>query len=566
MPHIKLDVFRLLLGALFLFSAPISVSAQAIPPIIDPLEELEREREAERQKEEVERFKARPEEEAKPVEQQKDISTACVDIERLDIKGAAILQSRKKIDEITADFKPGCKTRNDISDLMKEIDEAYISLGYITSKSYIAKQDFKDRILRLTVQEGFVEDIIFKNSQGKTQSWQREKTAFLNADQGILNLRDFEQAIDQVNRLGSAKASMKLRPGKQAGGTFVDVTVEDKDLYRSKIHFDNLGSATTGEDQIRLALTFDNLLRANDIWSLNYVGSLDTNALSFDLSIPFNYFTYSFSTTASDYLIPLTQTSELFGDTVALNQSLNWVLGRDAKTKTHVSASLGWRRARRFINSVELSPQIFTTSKVSLSHIRDTDNAKWALDMGFGRGLDWFNALKDADDIAHDAPHSQFWAIDAGFARYAKPKDWGKWSITGRLKLAPHALYGAEQTPIGSRSTIRGFQTPLLSGDVGYYSRLDGEYKIPDWFAKTPLKRTGAFLSKNVKAYNFLDFGFGHSYAQDKSEFAFGTGGGFRAKYKDYTADLGFEVPVSEPGPGRDFNWRFQFKLSMKAF
>ena len=557
-----LFLFAIFVSGFAFASTAHAQSAPIIPPNVDPGEELEREQEEERRREEIENFDSRNDLGSKDSDQSTEGQTAaaegpCIQIKEISVTGAGRIKS--SIDNIKAPYAPDCMSRVDIAALMKKIDEAYIKLGLITSRAYIEKQDFKDGILKLKVIEGVVEDVVVIDGDGKPEPTLRRLTAFPISKGGVLQLRDFEQGLDQLNRLKSTKATLKLSPGENPGGTIVNVSVKDEHRYRASASWNNHGSPTTGKDQLRLSLGAENVFLANDIWGVTYVGTLDSNALVVSTSVPVGYATLNVSGVASDYLIGLTPTSELYGDSLTGEASMNYVFRRRAKHKSFAELGLQVRKSRRFVNSFELSPQTLATLRLTGGHIIEGKSAKISMDASYLYGTDWFGATEDPDDISDREANAQFHAFEFGITRVPKPKKWGRWIISARGKLSDEALYGPEQTPLGARSTVRGYRTAPLSADTAFYVRndlmlsMDESWK--DFAGRLPGGAEGPLgtLAASLQPYLFADMGVGYSRSQLTTDVVGGFGGGLRIKGKRVNFDIGGEIPIAKV-EFREFN------------
>ncbi|MGB0908300.1 MAG: ShlB/FhaC/HecB family hemolysin secretion/activation protein [Maricaulaceae bacterium] len=547
----------------------------SFPANIDPAEELEREREEERRREELENFERRepaPAPDSAPLEPQAAPSGdgPCVQIDSIIVSGARKLDNAGRTSHLIAGYAPSCMTKEDISAVMKAIDTGYVELGFITSRAYIEKQNFKDKTLKLRVVEGVVEAIRFEDAEGGKEAAQRLVTAFPKPLGRVLQLRDFEQGLDQINRLQSAKAKMKLAPGEKPGGSVVNITVEDKHRLRTFASWSNQGSKATGKDQFRLGLSAENVLKANDIWGVSYVGTLNSNAISVNGSMPLGYLTLNMGAVASDYLIGLTPTSELYGDTFSANASLNYVINRDSQTKSFVEVGIEGRQARRFINAFQLTPQSLVTARLTAGHIIETKRAKISMDASYLRGVSLFGATKDPIDVGQRDAHAQFEAFEFGVARLPKPQKWGRWIVSARAKVSGTPLYGPEQTPIGARSTVRGFKNTALSADKAVYIRNDFLPATPQGWKDMSKKLPGgpeghlSKVSQSLQPYAFFDAGMGKSLASKRTEVAGGIGMGIKLKGKYASFDIGGEIPMAKR-EFREFNKpRVLASLSLK--
>jgi hemolysin activation/secretion protein len=158
----------------------------------------------------------------------------CFSIEQLTVEGVSIL-TPQEVAAITSNYVPKCMQGADIQAVMREIDAAYAERGYITSKTYIPPQNLQEGRLLLSVVEGTVEDIFLLDANGEVDTARGRNqlyTAFGNPVGQAFQLRDFEQGLDQMNRLKSVEAILQLQPGAEVGGSYVLVQRLQNDRFR----------------------------------------------------------------------------------------------------------------------------------------------------------------------------------------------------------------------------------------------------------------------------------------------------------------------------------------------
>jgi hemolysin activation/secretion protein len=145
----------------------------------------------------------------------------CFDIKTIELKGATILKG-KELDKITKPYSGSCIGITGINNLMREVTNYYVDKGYVTTRVAVPQQDLKSGNLEIMVMEGTVEDIILNENTWRDKA--QVKMAFPFMKGRVLNLRDIEQGLDQLNRLASSTATMQLMPGEKQGGTKVVIT------------------------------------------------------------------------------------------------------------------------------------------------------------------------------------------------------------------------------------------------------------------------------------------------------------------------------------------------------
>lgn len=553
------------LGLLVVSALLASIHPAFAQIVVDPLLEEERRQELERRTNDLGTFERRGGAPDPGPAQAR--GGPCFQINKLTVEGVTLL-SPQELGAILSKYVPKCMQGADIQAVMRELDATYADQGYITSKTYIPPQNLTEGTLVLTMLEGRVEDIFLIDAEKQLEGRRAERqiqTAFPNAKGELFQLRDFEQGLDQMNRLASVDAVLKLQPGEQPGGSYVIVQRLQKDRVRGYFRLDNQGARSTGRNKLSFDLAADDLLGANDTWTLGYNGSENTNALSFTGSIPYGYWTFSSNLSYSEYLTPLNATSELFGTTKYASLTASYMAYRDQISTTELSFKLGTRVADRFINNVQLTPQHLSTFTASVKHIRLGEKARHSYDGALTFGTSLFGADKDASGIGPDIPRAQFFKVTAGWQRQGALGKAGTLVTDVRAQWSPHTLYGSEQMSLGSFSTVRGYEATEATGDIGIYIRndlyLDGKF----WGAFLP-QETAAKIASKTQLHLFLDAGLTYDHARHIQQEAAGLGLGFSYYHNRFTASGLIGVPLVENGQLDIGKPILQIRVEVKAW
>lgn len=201
---------------------------------------------------------------------------------------------------------PSCFTKADLGKLHNQISNYYIKQGYVLARVYFDGSEVNKGIVKIIIEEGKLEKLEihdnsklnnalpFRRSTEKffafPSLWQKssplfkgEVVAFASEasklrDEGgeVINLRDVEQGIEQMNRLGSNSAKMAMNPGSKAG--YSSIVIENQIGHQANISFstDNSGQRNTGRIKRKAALNYDNFFGINDNLYLNYSESSGT--------------------------------------------------------------------------------------------------------------------------------------------------------------------------------------------------------------------------------------------------------------------------------------------------
>ncbi|AZP12265.1 ShlB/FhaC/HecB family hemolysin secretion/activation protein [Undibacterium parvum] len=419
------------------------------------------------------------------------LGAACRQIDSISINGANQLSSWTR-NGITSAFTHQCLKIDDFERLLGEITKRYIDRGHISTRAYLAPQDLSKGHLEILVIEGHVEKIIVDDGDAHSVSLQNVLPGVAG---NILNLRDLEQGIDQINRLSSNNAQLDIQPGEKAGASVVVIHNQPRSPWHATLSLDNQGSEPTGKQQAAFNASVDNLLGFNELFFLTHRETVPGNqdkkfsgSDSFGLNIPFGYTTFSMSSSYSRYVSTLRVPSGLDlisnGDNRVDNIRLDRILYRDQASRASMAVTLTSKDAKNFLHDQYLgvSSRALTVLDIDSNLFTSFAGGTISLDFGYAMGLDKLNALHDPDYLPDWAARAQFAKFKAGFA-YSLPlrlfdKDA---SFTSQLtsQKAKQTLYGSEQIAIGGLYSVRGFVHNTLAGDDGYYWRNELSLRQP---------------------------------------------------------------------------------------
>lgn len=489
----------------------------------------------------------------------------CFQINTLTVTGATLL-TPAEIAGIVQKYVPRCMQGADIQAVMRELDGTYADRGYITSKTYIPPQNLTQGSLTLTMLEGRVEDVLLIDDQKQIETPRGARQlafAFPKAKGGLFQLRDFEQGLDQMNRLASVQAVLKLQPGEEPGGSYVIVQRVQNDRFRGYVHLDNQGSTSTGKNKLSFDIEVDDLIGVNDTWTFGYNGSENTNALSVSGSVPYGYWTFNTDLSYSEYLTPLSAVSELFGTSHTVGVGARYVANRDQTTTTELNFGLRTRKSDRYINNARLTPQNLTTVDLGFKHLRLGEGSRNSFDATLTLGTTLFGADKDGV-VAAGVPRAQFARLNGGWQRQAALGGFGTLVTDLRAQLSPHILYGSEQMSLGSYSTVRGYEASVASGDQGFYLRNDLYLPPSVWTVFG--EKTAEKLAQRAQAHLFLDGGVVFDRARKTTESAAGMGIGFSYQQSRFTLSGLIGVPLLKANSLNLGNPILQLRLDAKTW
>lgn len=301
---------------------------------------------------------------------------------------------------------PHCFGGEGLGILMKQVQNAIIEKGYVTTRVVAQEQDLRSGNLVLTVILGKVGNTIVADSSNvprfsRFQSW----NGFTFAKGDLLNVRDIEQSLENLKRVPTVEANIEILPSENTesiGVSDLKVSYNQALPFRFNFGLDDSGSRSTGKFQGSATLSIDNLFSANDLFYTSFTHSLKSSEddkgkrasknLSFYYSIPFGYWALSATQNYSRYhqqVFGAFNNNYLYaGESNNSKLTLSYLLYRDAVRKTTISGSFWSRQSKNFVDGTEVDVQKRRMAgwEAGISHKEYIGNATLELAANFKRG------------------------------------------------------------------------------------------------------------------------------------------------------------------------------------
>ena len=392
---------------------------------------------------------------------------------------------------------------NGINILMKASQNALIARGYTTSRILAEPQDLSQGTLTLTVVPGRIRHI--NVDQSNITQTHADRAILFNAlpmkQDDILNLRDIEQALENLKRVPTVEADIQIAPADTPNQSDLNIQWHQQTVpLRFNMAVDDSGSKATGKYQGTATLSVDSPFRLNDLFYFSYGSDLtgydkvsttddqgningsrhgNSNNWGLHYSIPYGYWELALNASSYDYnqaVAGANQTYTYSGHSNTQDLKLTRILHRDSLSKTSAYIK-GWhRQSDNYIDDAEIVAQRRETGgyELGLSHKRSIGNAQLNTAIAFKRGTGAFNAMRAPEEafgegtsrmklITADLDLTIPWQIKQTPMSFSSSwhAQWNKTPLTPQDKLS-----------IGGRSTVRGFDGNYsLSAERGWYSR-----------------------------------------------------------------------------------------------
>ena len=380
-----------------------------------------------------------------------------------------------------------CLGTGGVDIVIKRMQNAIIARGYVTTRILAAPQDLKTGTLTLTVVPGRVHDVRFAGDPGRHPALRNAMPA---RPGDLLNLRDIEQALENLQRVPTAAVDIQIAPPQdgtdaQPGDSDLLISWQQPRRVRVNLTLDDAGSASTGKLQAGATVSLDNLAGISDLFYVNAGKSVfngskrGTDSWSAHYSVPFGSWLLGANASEYDYRQTVAgafETYEYSGSSRNAELRLTRMLFRNAHAKTSTYARGWYRESDNFIDDTEILVQRRRMAgwELGISHRQFIGKATLDASLAYRRGTGAFNALQAPEEgFGEGTARGKVITADA---QWAVPMRWGRQAVrysgSWRAQWNRSTLVPQDRFSIGGRYTVRGFDGELsLTGERGWVLR-----------------------------------------------------------------------------------------------
>ncbi|WP_318376532.1 ShlB/FhaC/HecB family hemolysin secretion/activation protein [Enterobacter sp.] len=416
--------------------------------------------------------------------------TPCFAINRVEISGKDALPRWLPLQHIASQAEGRCLGGKGINLLMSTLQNRIVDHGWITTRVLAPSQDLKSGTLKLAIVPGNIRHVALTDD---SDDYIQLYSAFPAHEGKLLDLRDIEQGLENLQRLPTVEASMEIIPGEKPGESDVVITRKQSKMWRLGLSLDDSGTETTGRYQGGATLSLDNPFSLSDLLYFSASHDLDNKGgkgsknYTAHYSVPFGY--WMLGVTGSDFDYHQTVAGEnadyrYSGKSKNLNVQLSRVLHRSGSQKTSFSYEILTRETRNYIDDTEVGVQHRQTAawRAGLQHRHYIGQATLDAGISYQRGTRWFGAQPAPEEYFGDATAlSKIIQLSAGLDL---PFEIGtqqfRYNVQYQRQMSNTPLTPQEQFAIGNRWTVRGFDGErTLSASHGWYVRNDIAWRTP---------------------------------------------------------------------------------------
>lgn len=414
----------------------------------------------------------------------------CFLIYKVVVDNIHMVPARLRLQSIADKGVNHCLGTNGINQLMSALQNRLIGAGYITSRILAPEQDLRPGILKLLVVAGKVDHIELSDD---SDNYLTLFNTFPMHKGSLLNLRDLEQGLENLQRIPTAKTNIELMPTDNPGESDVNISWQQERFWRLAASFDDSGTKSTEKYIGGLTFYLDNPTSLGDMFYIS--GSHDTKGsnekgtknYTVNYTIPFGY--WSLSSTLSGYNYHQTVSGNIVnyqysGRSRSQSLVLNRMLYRNEVMRVAGFYEISRRKTQNYINDTEIAIQRRDTAfwKLGLTYRHYFDYVTFDSSIDYQHGTRWFGAQPAPEELTNEATalnkiiHFST-TLAVPFTLFNQSFNY---STQYKRQLAKTSLTAQDRFSIGGRWSVRGFDGELnLSADNGWAIRNDLSWFMP---------------------------------------------------------------------------------------
>ncbi|MCW8907154.1 MAG: ShlB/FhaC/HecB family hemolysin secretion/activation protein [Sedimenticola sp.] len=415
--------------------------------------------------------------------------TPCYVIEQVELRGGE-MRLQRLLQPLAERAVGWCLGVKGINLLMSRMQNRLVEDGLVTTRVLAPAQDLRRGLLLLRVVSGRVGRLLQEGGGASTIDL-ASTLPVVSGD--LLDLRDLEQGLENLQRLPGVRAGLQLVPGQRPGESDLKVSWQQQKRWRVSVMLDDAGSEQTGKKQAAATLFLDNPLGKGDLFYLSRgrdllnPGARGSDSYQLHYSIPCGYWMFGLNASRYGYYqtIPGGVADYRYrGEGHGIELDIDRVIYRSAGSRTTLGLRLGQRASSNFIDDIEIALQRRRTAYWDLAFRHRVFTGRATLDLGlsYRTGLKGLGAEPAAEESSGSASaRSAFWQARLDILLPFEIRQ-RRFRYHGRLRaqVAQGMLTPPDRFAIGSRWTVRGFDGEFtLVADNGWYLRNELAWQVP---------------------------------------------------------------------------------------
>lgn len=417
----------------------------------------------------------------------------CFTIEHIEITNAEVIPHWVNLALFKSEFIGQCLGINGINTVVTRMQNRLLTHGWITTRIVVPEQDISRGTLYLTIVPGIIRNVQFTDDSDK---YALLYTSMPAHKKQLLDLRDIEQGLENLQRLPVVSAEMEIKPGENAGESDIVIKRKQSRFWHTSLWVNDAGSPVTGRYQGGLMLALDNPFALSDLFylsterDLDFAGNKNNQNMMAHYSVPLGYWLFDINASKYDYSQTVAgHIKDILysGESDSINAGVSYTLFRNQSSKTTLRYGVQAKVLRNYIDNTEIEIQRRRVSSwlINLSHRQYFSFATFEGSVNYQRGTRWFGSVPAYEEAyldnyyATDKADILTWRADLEIPILIGQQAF-RYQGHYRRQMTHDPLTAIDKLSIGNRWTIRGFDGErTLSANEGWYIQNTLSWQYP---------------------------------------------------------------------------------------
>lgn len=417
----------------------------------------------------------------------------CFPIEHIEITNAEVIPHWVNLALFKSEFIGQCLGINGINTVVTRMQNRLLTHGWITTRIVVPEQDISRGTLYLTIVPGIIRNVQFTDDSDK---YALLYTSMPAHKKQLLDLRDIEQGLENLQRLPVVSAEMEIKPGENAGESDIVIKRKQSRFWHTSLWVNDTGSPATGRYQGGLMLALDNPFALSDLFylsterDLDFAGNKNNQNMMAHYSVPLGYWLFDINASKYDYSQTVAgHIKDILysGESDSINAGVSYTLFRNQSSKTTLRYGVQAKVLRNYIDNTEIEIQRRRVSSwlINLSHRQYFSFATFEGSVNYQRGTRWFGSVPAYEEAyldnyyATDKADILTWRADLEIPILIGQQAF-RYQGHYRRQMTHDPLTAIDKLSIGNRWTIRGFDGErTLSANEGWYIQNTLSWQYP---------------------------------------------------------------------------------------
>lgn len=460
----------------------------------------------------------------------------------------------------------------DVYGIANDLTRKYRNDGYILTQVYVPPQTIDGGTVRLSVVEGFVDQVIIEGDLSAHEEKQIRAYADGLREGGILDAAQMERYLLLINDLPGVKARAVLGRSASVTGAADLTLIVERDVYDAEIEIDNYGSRYLGPYQASYNGNLNSVFGLNErITTQLAIGGDSDNedellygALAYEMPISKYGTTVTFnaSKTHTDPGFDLAQ-FDVQGYSHFYSAKVQHPFIRSRTTNLYGRAVFDMRDvdSKNNLETFTRKDRIRSLRLGATLQFMDTFLGLGlnAFDVQYSQGVEIFGTTQKSSTIkTRNDADPQYKKIEFYGQRLQRINSNMNLLLAGSGQWSANPLFSSEEFGVGGIEFGRGYDSSEIVGDNGIAGKAELRWNTPK-----PVQ-----YINNYQLYTFFDIGrvWDEGSTTDRRDSLASTGLGVRANITDKLhAGVGVAFPLTrERDTTNDRDPRYYFNISHK--